>query len=190
MEVVVVTAPRKTQYSTKEEAVGAAISAFQANPNRANRELGVFVLEVGNGYELGEVIVGPDDQSLGSFSETGENGTIKIPANAVGLVHSHPPSNDTNRNLYPSANDMLAWQLFEKVTNESNFTMWLVGRTARPVYLGKRLMYPQILIESFMCAYPSKFQSRQQQQYQCYHIHHLIFVHPEGHDFETSPKHR
>jgi hypothetical protein len=127
VEVVEITAKRQGKYPSKEEAIRAGIAAFQASPYRANRELGFFILKVGDGFDLSELIVGPNDSSLGSFSRDGSNGTRPIPENAIGLLHSHPPSTDTNRNLWPSANDMVAWDLFERATGASDFIMWVVG---------------------------------------------------------------
>lgn len=149
-EVVVVTAPRQGRFATKEEALGAAISSFQAHPSRNNRELGFFVLQVGDRYDLSEIMVGPDDQSLGSFSETGENGAIQIPTNAVGLVHSHPPSTDTNRNLWPSLNDMAAWSLFERVTQNNEFTMWVVGPDGVTREFGQETDVPNLERPSYL----------------------------------------
>jgi hypothetical protein len=153
-EVVVVTAVRQGRFATKEEAIGAAISAFQAHPNRANRELGVFVLQVGDRFDLGEIMVGADDQSLGSFSETGENGTIRVPTNATGLIHSHPPSTDTNRNYWPSLNDMAAWRLFEQVTGRDDFTMWVVGPDGATREFGQETDVPANLDRPRFLLYP------------------------------------
>ncbi len=131
VEVVVVTAPRTPRFASKEDAISAAVSQMSAHPSRSNRELGFFVLQVGTGYDLSEIIVGPDSESLGTFSSDAKPGEIQIPSNAVGLIHSHPPANFSglgfDRNLYPSRNDMNAWGAFERFTGRSDFIMWIVG---------------------------------------------------------------
>lgn len=139
VDTVVVTGQRQGRFATEREAVQAGISMIASHPDRYSRELGVFVVKVGDRYDVGELIAGQDGSTmLGSFSASGENGTHKVPANAAGFLHSHPSGIfpleglDYRRNLYLSAKDVEAWQFFKRVTGNEDFKMWLIGPDGQP----------------------------------------------------------
>ncbi len=139
VEVVTVTGQRPGRFATEEEAVRNAIALISSHPDRNTRELGVFVIKIGDRYDVGEMIMGRDNSiALGSFSASGEGASHKIPANSVGFLHSHPgglfsrEGPEFRRNLYLSRNDLAAWELFKRVTGNEGFKMWLIGPDGQP----------------------------------------------------------
>jgi hypothetical protein len=131
--LVVVTGQRDGRFRTVEEAVRFSTSLIAAHPERRNREIGMFILKLGDGYEVGEPIVGKrGDIQLGGFSENGSDSSHEVPRNAVAFVHSHPPGIKAIRqaipqNTYLSKGDLEAWTLFKRVTGHDDFRMYLLG---------------------------------------------------------------
>lgn len=132
VDTVVVTGQRPGRFDTEAQARDFGIALTQAQPDRNRREYGLFVVKIGDKYDVSELIAGPIGRdSLGTFSADGANGTNKVPPNAVGFMHSHPAGMfdgaDRTGNMYLSRNDMESWRFFKQATGNNNFKMWLIG---------------------------------------------------------------
>jgi hypothetical protein len=125
-EVVVVTGPRSPRYSTRDEAIGAAITIIGRDSRRNQIELGMFIQQDVAGFYLSRLYEAtpetPDQIELPLTSDL---------RNAVGYVHSHPPGvidpSTFAANRGPSQNDLNVWRRLQEFTGNEQFKMWIIG---------------------------------------------------------------
>lgn len=132
VEVVTVTGQRQGRFATAAEARDFGIALIQAQSDRDRTEYGLFVVKVGDRYDVTELVRGEGrNGTLAGYSRNGTEGTVRVPENAVGFLHSHPPGIrievDPVYNRYLSENDLIAWRFFKEVTGNQQFKMWLIG---------------------------------------------------------------
>jgi hypothetical protein len=126
VETVTVTAPRQGRFATKEEAIRAAIIVINEHPRRSLVELGIFIIKVGDRYDLSRTYeanpLTPDRIAIPLTDDL---------LQAVGYVHTHAPgvipTGAFQENFYPSDADIAAWRRFESFTGNADFVMWIVG---------------------------------------------------------------
>lgn len=126
-------------FQSEKSALKAALEAIINSPLSRKREIGYFVTKESDGsYKISQAFIGSPLTLKITFNSN------EIPRNAIGFIHSHPRDAviDANgygkdmleANKYPSKGtpdegpgDIEAWNFFERVLNNNQFKMWVVG---------------------------------------------------------------